>query len=77
MNGIEKISARILADAEAECRRDPRAGRGKGARRSGQSMTGKLEDEQQRRTLEAQNEAQKQLEQRAGRSQNGRAPAGA
>ena len=61
MNGIEKISARILADAEAEAA----AIRGQAEEKAAQiraEYDRKLEDEQQRLTLEAQNEAQKQLE---------------
>ena len=56
MNGIEKISARILADAEAEAA----AIRGQAEEKAAQiraEYDRKLEDEQQRLTLEAQNEA--------------------
>ena len=61
MNGIEKISARILADAEAEAAAIRAQAEEKAAQIRAE-YDRKLEDEQQRLTLEAQNEAQKQLE---------------
>ena len=61
MNGIEKISARILADAEAEAAAI-RAQADEKAAQIRAEYDRKIETEQQRLTLEAQNEAQKQLE---------------
>ena len=61
MNGIEKISARILADAEAEAAAIRAQAEEKAAQIRAE-YDRKLEDEQQHLTLEAQNEAQKQLE---------------
>ena len=61
MNGIEKISARILADAEAEAAAIRAQAEEKAAQIRAE-YDRKLEDEQQRLTLEARNEAQKQLE---------------
>ena len=61
MNGIEKISARILADAEAEAAAIRAQAEEKAAQIRAE-YDRKVETEQQRLTLEAQNEAQKQLE---------------
>ena len=61
MNGIEKISARILADAEAEAA----AIRAQAEEKAAQIRADydrKIESEQQRLTAEAQAEADKQLE---------------
>ena len=60
MNGIEKISARILADAETEAA----AIRAQAEEKAAQIRTDydrRIESEQQRLTAEAQAEAEKQL----------------
>ena len=61
MNGIEKISARILADAETEAAAI-RAQAGEKAAQLRADYDRRIEFEQQRLTAEAQAEADKQLE---------------
>ena len=61
MNGIEKISARILADAEAEAAAI-RAQAGEKAAQLRADYDRRIELEQQRLTAEAQAEGAKQLE---------------
>ena len=61
MNGIEKISARILADAETEAAAI-RAQAGEKAAQLRADYDRRIESEQQRLTAEAQAEADKQLE---------------
>ena len=61
MNGIEKISARILADAETEAAAI-RAQAGEKAAQLRADYDRRIELEQQRLTAEAQAEADKQLE---------------
>ena len=61
MNGLEKISARILADAETEAAAI-RAQAGEKAAQIRADYDRKIESEQQRLTAEAQAEADKQLE---------------
>ena len=71
MNGIEKISARILADAETEAA----AIRAQAEEKAAQIRTDydrRIESEQQRLTAEAQAEAEKQLP--AGRAAASLAP---